>query len=104
MEFRKIPTEAEIIDRLNTGSMTLPPAKLLPLLNRPFPQLAMEVDGSLSAEWQDKRASYIFEYKASNSRRAFDTAMWRAKEAAEQSGLLPMIIVPYLGGEALCEL
>src|SRR2546426_266942 len=103
-QIRKPWTEAALVERLRDGLLTLPPATVQVLTTQAPPLKGPRCDGSLQAEWQGKKAQYVFEYKTNSFPKVLDTAIWQVRAAAEEIGLLPLVIVPYLSADALSDL
>jgi len=101
-ENRKPPSEAEVLDRLRRGRLTLSPLNLqLQRVN----EGGASVDGVLEVNWGRERSTFLFEYKNTSSSRVLTNAVAQIKRIAAEpktrSKVNPMVIVPFLGTESL---
>ncbi|MBM3496222.1 MAG: hypothetical protein FJX72_18160, partial [Armatimonadetes bacterium] len=58
----------------------------------------------VTAVWGDGRATFAAEFRAQSNPGSVDVAILQARRTAEETGLAPMVIVPYLSEERLLEL
>lgn len=79
-----------------SGEFTFPPASLSYFS---IPE-TMELDGGLAVSWFNRTAKFAFEYKSLSTPKALEEAT-RQVITRLKKPLLPMVIVPYLSGEAL---
>jgi hypothetical protein len=82
---------------LGGTAITIQPAGP-PSPDRPTP------DAVVTASWGDGQATYVAEFKTQSNPGTVDIAILQARRAAEETGLAPMVIVPYLSEERLLEL
>ena len=101
--FRKMITEKDIARQLQDGGITLIPLKFQ-ALPRQQEAARSRVDAIIRVSWAKLREKFAVEYKALSTPKIIREAMYRAKAAARDISLLPMIIVPYLNEEFLREL
>jgi hypothetical protein len=94
----------EGIDRLRQGSIELPPVTLSLIETPVAPQTNIGFDGIIEATGRGSATRYAFRYEPSNSPRWLKLAQTYIRAIAEQQGMPPLIIVPYLSEEALREL
>ncbi len=99
-ENRKIPSEKDILFRLTSGQLELPPLTLRPISAEPN----REVDMIVQATWKGQQATFAVECKAFSTPRALRDAVAQAKAYAQREKLEPMIIVPFLSNDRLDEL
>ena len=100
IENRKIPSEKDILFRLTSGQLELPPLTLRPIPAEPN----REVDMIVQATWKGQQAIFAVECKAFSTPRALRDAVAQAKAYAQREKLEPMIIVPFLSSDRLNEL
>jgi hypothetical protein len=89
---------------LRQGPIELPPVTLRLIETSVVSQLNVGTDGILEAVWRGQTIRYAFRYEPSNSPRWLHLAQGYISRIAEQKGILPLIIVPYLSEEALHKL
>jgi len=96
-------TESEMARRLRSGDFTLqlPPARLC-FLDFPLGQgQGFRADGIVEAAWQEGVYRFVCEFRASNTPKALENAIPQAQRVAERTGLLPLIVVPFLSEASL---
>ena len=103
MEYRKVPSEIEIAEWLNQGQLGLAPLRLMSTKFQPLYD-GKEWDFEVEAEWGDQKASFAVEYKALSTPKAFEQALWKCRSFAATSGVLPMLMLPFLRPTQLDEL
>jgi hypothetical protein len=101
IEKRKIPAEADVVDRLNQGQLDLAPLTLQPVAIEPKGQ---NIDMLIEATWKGQRQVFAVEYKAFSTPRALRDAAAQAKAYAQRENLEPMVLVPFLSKDRLDEL
>ncbi len=102
-DFRKPPTQKEVLDRIKNGSLRLSPLSLR-LEKEPTGVRDRGVDAIVDLEWEGQSAKCAVEIKTISTPRAIRDAASQIKEAAAQLNLVPLIIVPFLSDEELQEL
>ena len=103
MKYRKVPAEKEIAEWLEQGQLGLAPLRLRSTKFQPFYD-GKEWDFEVKAEWGDQNASFAVEYKALSTPKAFEQALWKCRSFATTSGVLPMLMLPFLRPAQLDEL
>jgi hypothetical protein len=99
-ENRKIPSERDILERLNSGQLGLPPLTFQPVAIAKRAGIDMIVETA----WKGQQAVFAVECKASSTPRMLHDAAAQAKAYAERENLEPLVVVPFLSSEALEEL
>jgi hypothetical protein len=102
--YEKPWTEEEVTARLTDGSLAFPPAALTAPEQRRTRSGAQQYDGILEARWNGELARYVFEYKSSSTPKILEVATLQARTASAETGLLALVILPYLGENALLDL
>lgn len=97
-------TQQEAIRRIKAGLLQLPP--LAVKLYEPGPSLAKTqmVDAVLEVTWQDKAYHFGAEYKLRSTPKEFQAALNQAAAYQHQTGLLPLVLMPFLNDKQLREL
>jgi hypothetical protein len=102
-DFRKTPTQKEVLDRIKNGSLRLSPLSIR--LEKELTNLRdRRLDAIVDLEWQGQSVKCAVEIKTISNPRAIRDAASQIKEAAAQLNLVPLIIVPFLSDEELQEL
>lgn len=101
VENRKIPSESEILDRLNRGQLDFPP---LALQQAAIGPKGRNIDMVIEAAWQGQRGVFAVEYKAFSTPRVLRDAIAQVKAYSQRENLQPMVLVPFLSKERLDEL
>ena len=101
---RKELTEADMLASLVEGALVFPPVTIQPLPGATYGARAAHGDGVIDVHWRDKGTQYVVECKSSNSPKSLESAVWSAQAAANETGLLPLVFVPFLGADALRKL
>ncbi len=96
---RKLPTESDIIERLRRGQVALPPLRLKLVETERAGRDAVVV-----ASWSGQQAKFAVECKALSTPKGFDNAVRRCQDGPLPSGVLPMLVMPYLRESQLQEL
>jgi hypothetical protein len=103
-EWRKPWSEAELPERIRAGELQLPPAALRLVESEPRTPFGSRPDGVLEAAWGERTGRFVFEYKNLSTPKALDAAVSQARRYAAETGLLPLVLVPFLAEERLYEL
>jgi hypothetical protein len=103
-EPRKPWSEAELPERIRAGELQLPPVELTLIEREPRMPFGSRPDGVLEAAWGEHTGRFVFEYKNLSTPKALDMAVSQARRYAEETGLLPLILVPFLSEERLSQL
>jgi hypothetical protein len=91
-----LPTEEQFTARLRRGEVAFPPLEL-----RWEESKSREIDGILRLSWRKKSFKFAAECKRESSPKAIETAAEQARKYAEASKLLPLVVVPFLGEQAI---
>jgi hypothetical protein len=70
-EFRKIPTEREMIDQLRRGEVALPPLSFRYLEDQPEAGGNRRFDALIEASWENRIARFAVECKSLSTPKAF---------------------------------
>ncbi len=97
-------TQQEAFERIKAGLLQLPPLAIK--LYEPGPSLAKTqmVDAVLEVTWQDKAYHFGAEYKLRSTPKEFQAALNQAAAYQHHTGLLPLVLVPFLNDKQLREL
>ncbi len=96
-------SEKEIIRKFEEGGVSLPPLQLR-LSSRKEGAGDSGADATIEVCLGEQREEFAVEFKAQSTPRVLREAMYRVRAAVRDTGLNPMIIVPYLSEDALREL
>jgi len=94
--FRKTPTESDVIERLRRGEVVLPPLRLEIVETEWAGEGSAVWDAVVVASYNDQQAKFAVECKALSTPKGFDDAVRRCQGQPLPSGVLPMVIMPYL--------
>jgi len=100
----KIPTEKQILDWLGNVCRPLPPLAIDAVKIEARPEdreNGVATDAVTEVTWQDRRFRFATELRSLSTPKAIDTAVERAKTAARQLKLFPLIVTPYLSEDQL---
>ena len=103
-DFRKMPTESDIIERLRHGEVVLPPLRLEIVETEWSGERSAAWDAVVIASCNDQQAKFVVECKALSTPRVFSGAVQQIQSQPLPSGVLPMVIMPYLRDSQLREL
>ncbi|MCX6378957.1 MAG: hypothetical protein NT023_05690 [Armatimonadetes bacterium] len=92
--------ETEFSRRLQQGEVQFPPAQIR-LIDAKEKGTCGGADGVLEIAWQGESPRFVYEYRASSTPKAVETAMLQVQRYARQLNLLPLVITPYLSEQAL---
>ncbi len=97
-------TQQEAIERVKRGLLQLPP--LTVGLHEAEPSLTgnEKLDAILQIAWQDNIYHFGAEYKARSTPKEFQSALNQVIAYQQHTGLLPMILMPFLSEKQLLEL
>jgi hypothetical protein len=93
-------SEADIIDYIRTGKLTLPPLSF-GIVSLPFRAGGLQTVLSLEINWGDKHYTFAGEVRRYSSDRAVTQAASQVRSFALAQGILPLVIVPWLSDEQL---
>ncbi len=102
--FKKPPTEKQVIERLRTGQLDLPPLRFEVLESSSPNDQSPPWDAIVEARWQDERVLFAVECKAASTPKAFEETVRQATDLLRPRGCLPLIVLPYLRDSQLAEL
>ena len=97
-------SESELMKALSEGQIVLPPVRFKFISGRIPAGPDLGYDGILAASWDGRQARYAYDYKRASHPGALKSMQIQIRAAAQRIGLPPLIIVPYLGEQALDEL
>ena len=103
MDTKKI-TEAQMLARLQSGAILLPPLVVRNRLELRAPRDYVDARIELGLPGETEGVWFVVEAKSRSTPQTIRAAIAAAKAAARQSEQLPMIQVPYLSPERLAEL
>lgn len=101
---RKIPKEAEMLDWLKRGKLTLRPVSFRLLKVESNNKRMPDVDAIVEGSWSNAKATFAAEFKALATPKNFNESINRLKSLALPKNQFPLLIVPYLKEEQLQEL
>ena len=91
----------EVMNRLRHGKLSLGPVSLTLEANHVLLTENRRVNGVVQAMWGNRSHDYIFEYKTRNTPQSLEAAIGAIKTASEETGMPPLIIVPFLSEESM---
>lgn len=97
-------TQQKAIERIKAGLLQLPPLGIR--LHEPGRMLAQNqgVDAVLEVTWQNNTYHFGTEYKLRSTPKEFQSALNQVVAYQQSTGLLPMILMPFLSEKQLLEL
>lgn len=101
MNIRKPPSERDVLDRLLAGEAALPPLRLR---IKKTPKRLSAGDAVLEVGWDDQRAEFQVECKASATPKVFADTVRRLLDSRPDATGRPLLLVPYLQECQLAEL
>ena len=103
MENRKQITEVEILARLKQPDWGLPPLVTV-AVEASSTTRDTGVDAIIELGWKGKRYRFATEVRRLWTPKTVTDAAEQIQRSAERQSLSPLLVVPYLGAERLCEL
>jgi hypothetical protein len=97
IEYRKTPTQTEMIDQLRRGRVELPPLSLRIVEGQAKAGANRRLDALVEASWRGSKAKFAVECKAISTPRSFQDGMNRLKTMQLPKGRRPMLFLPFLG-------
>ncbi|MDD3927563.1 MAG: type IV toxin-antitoxin system AbiEi family antitoxin [bacterium] len=100
-----MPTEKEIIERIERGQLSFPPLAVDMLQTKPCSGEKYCADAMIEVSWGEKKAKFIVEFKSLSTPKAFQSALNQLKFLSpyyQSFGL--MLIMPFLNDKQLREL
>lgn len=97
-------TEAEIMDILNRGELSLPPLSLKVIDVELIESEGNTVDAVLETSWASKRYKFALEIKSVGTPKIMQNACNYARLLARPPETYPMVVVPYLSPKQISEL
>ncbi len=105
MSYREQQTQAtELLASASRGGLDFSPVQFRPQDLSEQVQSASQPDYIIDVIWQQRSCRFVVEYKTLSTPRIIDNAIIQAEQYAHVTGLLPMIIVPFLTEERLRQL
>jgi hypothetical protein len=102
-EFRKIPTEYEIIDQLRQGKVLFPPLSIRFLEEKPIIDGEKQFDAAIDIFWHDQPARFAVECKSPPTPKVFHDGLNRLKFSKFDTGYHPLLLMPYLREQHLLD-
>ena len=99
--FKKMPNQRDMIERLATGEISLPPLSLRLLEVEPTVAANWRADAAVEVGWQDQSAVFAVACKSLSTPRAFQDGLSRLKCLPAGQTYLPMLFLPYLDDDKL---
>src|SRR5262252_4094706 len=103
MEFRKIPSELEILDLLRQGQVQLPPLSLSVEATGDTKRDS-GADAFVRVDWGNRRFRFAAECKRLWTPKALSQVVAQARRYARPPEFYPLVVVPYLADPRLAEL
>lgn len=104
MDFRKIPSEREMLDLLRRGKVSLPPLTFRILEGQPEVCENRFIDALVETSWRENVAKFAVECKAISTPKVFQGGLNLLKSLALPNGYQRMLFRPFLSNEQLQEL
>jgi hypothetical protein len=101
---KKMVTEADIMDRLKRGELSLPPLSLKIIDVELGKNACNPVNAMLQASWGDKRYKFVLEVKSIGTPKIMQNACNQSRLLARPPETYPMVVVPYLSPKQISEL
>jgi len=101
-ETRKPPSERDVIERLCSGVVELPPLRFETLKMSPAAKDSWNV--MIEAIWGGERSRFAAECRSLSTPKSFDEGLRMARTAQLQNGCQPMVVMPYLRDSQLAAL
>ncbi len=102
-QFRKIPTEREMIDQLRRGEVELPPLSFRYLEDRPEVG-NLRFDALIEASWGNSIVKFAVECKSLSTPKAFQDGINLLKTSSFPKDYRPLLFLPFLSDRQLQEL
>ena len=103
-ENRKIPTESEMIERLRSGKVSLPPLSFRLLKGEPGLGGNRRFDVLVEASWRENIAKFAVECKSLSTPKAFQDGLSLLKTSPFPKDYQPLLFAPFLSEQQLLEL
>lgn len=97
-------TQQEAIERIKAGLLQLLPLAIKLYELGPSLTKTQRVDAILEVTWQDKAYRFGAEYKSRSTPKEFQAALNQAAAYQQHTGLLPLVLMPFLSDKQLLEL
>lgn len=94
-------TEDQATARLTGGEFAFPPLQIITATVQPTLSGGVRPDWILVLGWLDERREFAVEYKSLSTPKRLQEAIRQAAHVAKETGLLPMVMAPYLDEQAL---
>lgn len=102
IDYKKPPTERDVLEWLRTGQLKLPPLRFECLTTTA--QTDSDWDLVIEAIWQEGQARFLVECKSVSTPKVFQAAIRKVKDSSLPSDYLPLLVMPYLRESQLAEL
>lgn len=103
-QFRKTPTEADILALLRRGGISFPPFTLALRTDAGWDALDTCPDAILELTWNGQSRLFAVEYKSISTPAMVQSAIQKIRRLSRPPLLWPMVLFPYLAEERLEEL
>lgn len=103
-DFRKMPTEKQIIEQITKGNLALPPLKIRLLKNKSASEDNLFTTSVIEVDWQGKKTKFAVTLKSISTPKAFQAAINHLKLMSPPGDYGLMLIMPFLNDDQLHEL
>jgi hypothetical protein len=103
-EFRKMPTEREMIEKLRRGQVSLPPLSFRLLKSEVKSGQNRRIDALVEVSWGKSKAKFAVECKSLSTPKAFQDGLSRLKTWPLPKGYRPLLFAPFFSERQLWEL
>ncbi len=103
-DFRKMPTEKQIIERIAEGNLALPPLKIRLLKNKSTSEDNLFNTSVIEVDWRGKKTKFAVTLKSISTPKAFQAALNQLKLMSPPGDYGLMLIMPFLNDDQLHEL
>ena len=100
---KKIPTESDVIRRLQAGEIQFPPLMIRINENGRQNSPSLLSDVAVAASWGGRTFDFRLQYKSQSTPKIFQQALTQIDQRDRQGGL-PLLVMPFISPERLAEL
>jgi hypothetical protein len=104
VSIRKIPSERDIVKRLESPDFAFPPLRFEATYGNSNQPDKSDWDLLTKASWDGREARFAAECKALSTPKAFQEAVQRVRDVRPPDGALPLVVLPFLRESQLREL
>jgi hypothetical protein len=105
---QKLPTEFVLKTLVERGEFSLPPLEFVSFESESRvvagARLQGGLHGVLTLGWGERRYDFGVEFRRLSTPKSIEAAIGQARSRTDRTGLLPLVIAPYLNGERLATL